>query len=68
MRWVGETCVVTSIAQWRAPTTCDLCPHPIGEHILWEPDTSCDGWMHCGAEGCTTWHDWPKLKSEPSPQ
>ena len=47
---------------WVAPEVCDLCPHPISEHVLWEPDTTCDGWMHCGAPDCDTcWHDWPAL-------
>jgi hypothetical protein len=43
-----------------------LCPHPISEHVLWPPDTICDGWMHCRVPGCTTcWHDWPRLRSGP---
>ncbi|MGD9531414.1 MAG: hypothetical protein AB7O74_15250 [Candidatus Nanopelagicales bacterium] len=47
---------------WTLPEVCDLCPHPISEHVLWEPDTVCDGWMHCGAPGCDKcWHDWPAL-------
>lgn len=47
---------------WVPPTECDQCDHPISEHVLWEPDEICDGWMHCGAAECNTcWHAWPKL-------
>jgi hypothetical protein len=54
--------VPVSSPPWVAPEVCDLCPHPISEHVLWEPDTTCDGWMHCGAPDCEKcWHDWPAL-------
>jgi hypothetical protein len=33
--------------EWSPPTECDQCPHPIADHVLWEPDTICGGWMHC---------------------
>jgi hypothetical protein len=50
---------------WVAPEVCDQCPHPISEHVLWEPDTTRAGWMHCGATGCAKcWHDWPQLSAE----
>lgn len=53
---------------WERLTECDQCPHPIAEHVLWEPDEICEGWMHCTADGCTQcWHQWPALGREPQP-
>jgi hypothetical protein len=47
---------------WVPPTECDQCPHPISEHTLWPPDSTCAGWMHCQALECDKcWHDWPRL-------
>lgn len=54
---------------WAPPKVCDLCPHPIWEHVLWEPDEMCDGWMHWGGEGCTKcWHDWPRVTGRTEPE
>nr|BFE56407.1 hypothetical protein GCM10020063_009330 [Dactylosporangium thailandense] len=42
------------------PVVCDQCPHPIREHVLWEPDEICGGWMHCTMPDCDRcWHEWP---------
>jgi hypothetical protein len=60
---VGKPTALPSIsAAFTPPSVCDQCPHPIGEHALWEPDETCGGWMHCTAPGCDQcWHDWPRL-------
>ena len=28
-----------------APAVCDQCPPPISDHVIWEPDETCGGWM-----------------------
>jgi hypothetical protein len=44
------------------PEFCGRCPHPISDHVLWEPDAQCGGWMHCTADGCMNcWHEWSRL-------
>lgn len=53
---------VVSLREWAAPTECDLCPHPIVDHTLWEPDAIENGWMICAAAECDEcWHEWPRL-------
>ena len=52
---------------WKRPISCNQCPHPLSEHVLWEPDEFNGGWMHCTVPGCTMcWHRWPAL-DEPEP-
>jgi hypothetical protein len=52
-------------AAWLPPAECDVCPHPISRHYIWEPDEGCTGWMTCEIEpydGC--WHSYPALLEE----
>lgn len=53
--------------RWVLPTACDQCAHPVSEHVVWEPDEFCGGWMHCTAPGCTKcWHEWPSTRADVS--
>ena len=63
---VSFTVGVAKPTGWKPPETCDQCPHPIKEHVLWEPEVDKeDGWMFCGVKeedeqpGCREcWHTW----------
>ncbi|MFB8008318.1 hypothetical protein [Nocardia sp. NPDC056000] len=50
-----------SSPEWTPPESCDQCPHPISEHMLWKPGEVCGGWMHCCAADYQCWHDRPQL-------
>lgn len=47
---------------FQPPLSCDLCPHPIDDHVIMSPTLDGeDGFMHCGAPKCDfpCWHVFP---------
>jgi hypothetical protein len=49
------------------PDSCDICPHPISQHVIDPPTTDGeDGYMFCGAPVCDypCWHEFPHREIE----